>query len=76
MLSIELALRKKADIFLLDEPTAALSERLVRTTLDRLTQIAKEERTGVILVEQNVEEARRISDTEVYLQLGKDMAKQ
>lgn len=72
MLAVELALRRDATILLLDEPTANLSRPLVARMLERIAQLAKKEGTGVILVEQNVEEARRVADSEVYLRMGRN----
>lgn len=71
MLAIELALRQNASILLLDEPTAALSRPVVARILERLAQLAKTENMGVVLVEQNVEEAERISDDVCHLSNGR-----
>jgi ABC-type branched-subunit amino acid transport system ATPase component len=72
MLALEMALCSESVILLLDEPTAALSESVAKHILTRLVDVVDAgKRLGVILVEQNVDLARKIANRELQLKDGK-----
>jgi branched-chain amino acid transport system ATP-binding protein len=71
MLAIEIVLAQRPTLALLDEPTGALSTGLVCRILDRIVEYAADSGCAVLLVEQNVEEAKRISHRCLYLTDGK-----
>lgn len=61
MLSIEMVLAQEPELALLDEPTGALSHDLAITILNTISNFVHQSNCGVLLVEQNVEEASRVS---------------
>lgn len=70
MLAIEMVLAQQPRLALLDEPTGALSPDLTMTILQNLSTFVAQTSCGVLLVEQNVEEASRISHRKLRLELG------
>jgi ABC-type branched-subunit amino acid transport system ATPase component len=62
MLAIEMVLTQRPRLILLDEPTAALSHEAVTAILAKIREFAHINRSGVLLVEQNVNEAHIITD--------------
>lgn len=61
-LSLAMILLKKPKVMLLDEPSAGLSPNLVSEIMSKIKDINTIYKTGIILVEQNVSEALKISD--------------
>lgn len=70
MLAIELVLAQRPKLALLDEPTGALSSNLARTILNMIVEYSQSTGCGVLLVEQNVEEAERVAHRKVTLSSG------
>ena len=70
MLAIEMVLTQEPALALLDEPTGALSHDLAATILRTAGEFVKRSGCGVLLVEQNVEEASRVSHRRLRLQEG------
>lgn len=69
MLAIGRALMENPRILMLDEPSLGLSPLLVSTTLDLIKTIA-EQGTTVLLVEQNVKQALKLSQRTYVLENG------
>lgn len=69
MLAIARALMTDPKLLLLDEPTAALSPRLVEEVFNKIKSIAAEKR-AILLVEQNVQLALNMSDRGVIIANG------
>jgi branched-chain amino acid transport system ATP-binding protein len=67
MLALEVLLAQEPDLALLDEPTAALSRDAVEQILAAVKEFAGRNGCGVLLVEQNVHEAKRITDRQLRL---------
>lgn len=61
MLAIEMVLAQEPELALLDEPTGALSHDLAITILKTVSAYVQKTGCGVLLVEQNVEEAKAVS---------------
>ena len=70
MLCIGRALMRKPKILLLDEPSLGLAPRLVGFICELVTKI-RDEGYAVLLVEQNVKAALRISDRAYVIEHGK-----
>ncbi|WP_319529285.1 ABC transporter ATP-binding protein [uncultured Cohaesibacter sp.] len=70
MLCIGRALMRKPKVLLLDEPSLGLAPRLVGFICELVTKI-REEGYAVLLVEQNVKAALRISDRAYVIEHGK-----
>ena len=70
MLAIELVLAQRPKLALLDEPTGALSHDLARSILNTIVDYSRRTGCGVLLVEQNVEEAGRVAHRKVMLSSG------
>ncbi|KGB83122.1 leucine/isoleucine/valine transporter ATP-binding subunit [Rhodovulum sp. NI22] len=70
MLCIGRALMRKPKVLLLDEPSLGLAPRLVGFICDLVSKI-RSEGYAVLLVEQNVKAALRISDTAAVIEHGK-----
>ncbi|WP_319483094.1 ABC transporter ATP-binding protein [uncultured Cohaesibacter sp.] len=70
MLCIGRALMRKPKVLLLDEPSLGLAPRLVGFICELVTKI-REEGYAVLLVEQNVKAALRISDQAYVIEHGK-----
>lgn len=73
MLSLARALLNTNRLLLIDEPTKGLAPRLVREVVDTLERVKAT--TSVLLVEQNLAAARRLSDTVVVLSEGRVIAR-
>ena len=71
ILAIEMAVRRRPVLLLLDEPSAGLSPTLVHSILQRVARFAAQEGCAVLLVEQNVEEAQRICHRALFLAEGR-----
>ncbi|WP_410509345.1 ABC transporter ATP-binding protein [Methanosarcina hadiensis] len=70
-LAIASALIKKAELLVLDEPTAMLSPKLAAETLRKITELNEELGLTVLIVEQNVKKALEISDNAYMLMNGR-----
>ncbi|HEX2234062.1 MAG TPA: ABC transporter ATP-binding protein [Thermoleophilaceae bacterium] len=71
MLAIARGLMMKPRLLLLDEPSIGLAPVLTRELFRRLEAIAREERTTVLLVEQNAALALGIADYAYVLEAGR-----
>jgi branched-chain amino acid transport system ATP-binding protein len=72
MLSLGRALLNESRLLLIDEPTKGLAPRLVREVVDTLERVAAS--ASILLVEQNLAAARRLSDTVIVLSEGRVIA--
>lgn len=70
-LAIASAFIKKAELLMLDEPTAMLSPKLAGETLKKITELNEELGLTVLIVEQNVKKALEISDNAYMLMNGR-----
>lgn len=70
MLAIEMVLAQEPELLLLDEPTGALSHDLAIDILNTVSVYVQNLGTGVLLVEQNVEEASKVSNRCLRLSEG------
>jgi branched-chain amino acid transport system ATP-binding protein len=70
MVAIGTALMACPRFLLLDEPSTGLAPVLVQTMLDQIRAVHRELGIGVVIVEQNIHEALRISDRAYVLRLG------
>ena len=70
MLAIEMVLAQNPILVLLDEPSAGLTTALVQEVLGKIAGVAKNHQLAVLLVEQNVEEAKRIATRQLRLESG------
>ena len=73
MLAMAMALIRRPIVMLFDEPTASLSPKLANEILDKIRQIRDEYGITVILVEQNVKRALKMSDYAYLLANGKSV---
>lgn len=71
MLAIGRALMSRPRILLLDEPSMGLAPLIVEDIFDKITKLRTEEKTTILLVEQNAEMALEISDRGYVLETGK-----
>ena len=70
MLAIGRAMMSQPMILMLDEPSLGLSPILVRTMFDLISALHEQKMT-ILLVEQNVYQALKISDEAYVLKTGK-----
>lgn len=70
MVAIGTALMATPRFLLLDEPSTGLAPVLVQTMLDQIRLVHQELGIGVLIVEQNIHEALRVSDRAYVLRLG------
>jgi branched-chain amino acid transport system ATP-binding protein len=71
MLAISIALMTRPKLLLLDEPSAGLAPILVQRMFEMIAKIRDQFGMGVLLVEQNVNEALRICDDACVLEEGR-----
>lgn len=71
ILSLGMALILNPRLLLLDEPSLGLSPPLVRVAFKKIEQINRELGTTIIIVEQKIKEALKISKKVVVLKIGK-----
>jgi branched-chain amino acid transport system ATP-binding protein len=70
MISIGRALLGKPRILFLDEPSIGLAPKLFHDMLQPIRQLQQSERMSIVLVEQNVREALKLSDRAVVMRSG------
>ena len=70
MLALGIVLMKKPQLLLLDEPSAGLSPKLVRELMEKIREIHQKKGITILLVEQNIREALRISTRNYLLRNG------
>lgn len=70
MVAIGTALMASPRFLLLDEPSTGLAPVLVQTMLDQIRLVHQKLGIGVLIVEQNINEALRVSDRAYVLRLG------
>src|SRR5512145_612304 len=71
MLALGRALMLKPEVLLLDESSLGLSPKAVTKAFNTIKDITKRFQTAVLMVEQNVQEALRISDRIYVMVMGK-----
>lgn len=71
MLAIEMVLRQKPRLLLLDEPFAALSPDILTDVVDRVASSIRAHAIAAVVVEQKVPEAMGIADRALYLHKGR-----
>ncbi len=70
MLAMGMALVRKPDVMLFDEPTANLSPKLAGEVLDEIRKMREEFGITIVLVEQNVRRALEVGDAVTVLANG------
>ena len=70
MLAVSMALMNRPRLMLLDEPSIGLAPATADFVLDEIAGISKKFGTSVLLVEQNVRGALRISSRVYFLRMG------
>lgn len=70
MVAIGTALMASPRFLLLDEPSTGLAPVLVQTMLEQIRSVHQELGIGVLIVEQNINEALKVSDRAYVLRLG------
>jgi ribose transport system ATP-binding protein len=73
MLEIAIALSKKAQVIVMDEPTAALSQRETEVLFNLIGQL-KERGLGIVYVSHKLEEVKLIADRITILRDGHNVA--
>ena len=73
MLEIAIALSKRAEVIIMDEPTAALSKKETEVLFEMIEQL-KGQGIGVIYVSHKLEEIKQIGDRVTILRDGKNIA--
>jgi ribose transport system ATP-binding protein len=73
MLEIAIALSKKAQVMVMDEPTAALSKRETEVLFELIRQL-KKDGLGIIYVSHKLEEVKLIADRVTILRDGNNVA--
>lgn len=71
MLLVGRALMAQPKLLLLDEPSMGLAPRIINELFDGVVQVCRERRCSVLLVEQNVRAALRISDYGYVMENGR-----
>ena len=73
MLAMAMAIIRQPKVILFDEPTASLSPKLADEVLTKIIQIRKDYGITVIMVEQNIRRALKMSDYVYLLANGKNV---
>jgi branched-chain amino acid transport system ATP-binding protein len=71
MLSLGLLLMAGPKLLMLDEPSLGLAPAVVQQIFDRVKQLARDEQLAVLLLEQNVGQALRITDRAYVMRSGR-----
>ncbi|XRQ10551.1 ABC transporter ATP-binding protein [Actinomadura welshii] len=71
MVSLGMALMARPKLLLLDEPSLGLAPSVVETMFGLLRSLADDERLGILLLEQNVKQALRITDRAYVMRSGR-----
>lgn len=71
MLAVGIALMTQPRLMLLDEPSLGLAPATVQQLLQQIHDLAERDRLAVILVEQNVRAALRVSDRAYFIRTGR-----
>lgn len=71
MLSLGVALMSGPQLMLLDEPSLGLTPALAQRVLERIRELATSEGVSVLVVEQSVRVALRVSDRAYFLRTGR-----
>ena len=74
MLAVARALVARPKVILLDEPSLGIAPLLVEAMFDAILEIRRREGITVLVVEQNAEQALRISDEVHIMELGRIVA--
>lgn len=74
MLAVARALVARPKVILLDEPSLGIAPMLVESMFDAILEIRRREGITVLVVEQNAEQALRISDEVHIMELGRIVA--
>ena len=72
MVAMTMALLRKPQVILFDEPTANLSPKYATEVLKTIQSLAKERGLTIVLVEQNAKKALEIGDRAYLLVGGKN----
>lgn len=70
MLSLSMAIMARPKLMLLDEPSLGLSPAIVQSIFGVIRDFAQQDGMSVLLVEQNVRAALRISDRAYFMRAG------
>jgi branched-chain amino acid transport system ATP-binding protein len=70
MLAIGMSLVASPQLLMLDEPSGGLAPRLVEQVFDTIRAVVQQFNTSVLLVEQNINAAFRVSDRGYVLAMG------
>lgn len=71
MLALGMIMLNRPKLLLLDEPSAGLAPGLVKGIMEKIVKINKTYGTGILLVEQKIEEALQIANRGYLLKNGK-----
>ena len=71
MLAVAMALMTRPKVVLLDEPTAGLAPNLAEGVLASLADINRRTGTGIVIVEQNVMTALRMTERAIIMRAGR-----
>ena len=71
MVSLGRALLSQPRCLLLDEPSIGLAPKLFQDLLGPIRQLQQERAMSILIVEQNVREALKISDRVIVMKSGK-----
>ena len=71
MVSLGMALMARPKVLLLNEPSNGIAPAVVERIFGKVRQLARDNQMAVVLVEQNVRAALRVSDRAYFLRHGK-----
>lgn len=70
MLSLGIALMQSPKLLLLDEPSIGLAPIIVQTVVETIKEVNHRLRTGIVIVEQNIDATSRIVDRIFIIKVG------